>query len=81
MDNGVATDNVIDTEISHSRSSKVLGSVTFNNSHTTWNNSANKVPFSNKCLCAMLYINDMQLGTLMNNDTVNVEHTLVRDSS
>ena len=48
---------------------------------TTWNNSAYKIPFSNKCLCATLYINDTQLETLMNNDTINVEHILVKDSS
>jgi len=56
MDNEVATDNVIDTTISHNTGSKLLDNVTFNNSHTTWNNSANKVPFSNKCLCATSYI-------------------------
>jgi len=61
MDNKVATDNVIDTTISHNKGSKLLFNVIFNNSHTTWNNSANKVPFSNKCLCATSYINDMQL--------------------
>jgi len=81
MDNIVATDNVIDTTISHNMGSKLLDNVTFNNSHITWNNSANKVPFSNKCLCATSYINDTQLETLMNNDTINVEHTLVKDSS
>jgi len=43
MDNGVPTDNVIDTIISHNIGSKLLDNVTLNNSHTTWNNSANKV--------------------------------------
>ena len=43
MDNGVATDNVIDTTISHNKGSKLLDNVTLNNSHTIWNNSANKV--------------------------------------
>jgi len=56
--------------------SKFLDNVTFNHSHTTWNNSANKVPFSNKCLYTTSYINDMQLETLMRNNTVNVEHTI-----
>jgi len=81
MDNGVVTDNVIDTTISHNTGSKRLDYVTFNISHTTWNNSANKVPFSNKCLCGSSYINDTQLEALMSNDTINVEHTLVKDSS
>ena len=61
--------------------SKLLDNVTFNISHTTWNNSANKVPFSNKCPCVTSYINDMQLEALMRNDTLKVEHTLVKDSS
>jgi len=61
MDNKVATDNVIDSTISHNMGSKLLDNVIFNNSHTTWNNSANTVPFSNKCLCATWYINYMQL--------------------
>jgi hypothetical protein len=56
MDNGVATDNVIDTTISHNMGSKLLDNVTFNSIHTTWNNSANKVPLTNKCLCATSYI-------------------------
>jgi hypothetical protein len=43
MDNGVATDNAIDTTISHNMGSKLLDNVTLNNSHTTRNNSANKV--------------------------------------
>jgi hypothetical protein len=82
MDDRVVTDNdVIYTTISHNTGSKLLDNVTFNNSHTTWNNSVNKVPFSNKCLCATLYINDMQLDTLMSNDTIDVEHTLVKDPS
>jgi len=68
MDNGVVIDNVIDTTISHNTGSKRLGNVTFNNSHTTLNNSANKVPFSNKCPCATSYINDRQLEALMSND-------------
>jgi hypothetical protein len=42
MDNRVATDNIIDTTISHNTGSKLLDNVTLNNSHT-WNNSANKV--------------------------------------
>ena len=81
MDHGVVTDNVTDTAISHNTGSKFLNNVTFNKSHTTWNNSANKVPFPNICLYATSYINDMQLETLMSNDTINVEHILVRDSS
>jgi hypothetical protein len=43
MDNGVATDNIIDTTISQNKGSKLPDNVTFNNSHKTWNNSANKV--------------------------------------
>jgi hypothetical protein len=39
------------------------------------------VTYSNKCLCFTSYINDTQLETLMSNDTINVEHTLVKDSS
>ena len=80
LDNRVATDNVIDTTISHNMGSKLLDDVTFNNIHTTWNNSANKVPFSNKCLCATSYINDKQLEALMGNDKIKVVHTLVKDS-
>jgi hypothetical protein len=80
MYNGVVTDYVINTTISHNTGSKRLGNVTFSNSHTTWTNSANKVPFSNKCLCATSHINDTQLEALMSNDTINVEHTLVKDS-
>jgi hypothetical protein len=43
MDNGLVTYNVIDTT-----AVKLLDNVTLNSSHTTWNNSANRVPFSNK---------------------------------
>jgi len=81
MDNGVVTDNVIDTSVSHNMGSKFVDKITFTNSHTTWNNSTNKVPFSNKCLYATSYINDMQPESLKSNDTINVEHTLVKDSS
>jgi hypothetical protein len=42
-DNGVATDNVIDTTLTN-MGSKLLDNVTFNNCHTTWTTSANKVP-------------------------------------
>jgi len=36
MDNRVATDNVIDTAVTHNMgSSKLLDNVTFNNIHTT----------------------------------------------
>jgi hypothetical protein len=76
MDNGLVIDNVIDTT-----ASKLLDNVTLNNSHTTWNNSANRVPFSNKCLSATSNISETQLKTLTSNDTINVEHTLVKDSS
>jgi hypothetical protein len=55
MDNEVATDDVIDTTVSHNMGSKLLENVTFNNSHTTCNNSANKVPFSNKSVCYIVY--------------------------
>jgi hypothetical protein len=81
MDKGVVIDNVIDNTVSHNTGGKRLGNVTTLNSHTTRNNSSNKVPFSNKCLCATSYINDTQLEALMSNDTINVEHTLVKDSS
>jgi hypothetical protein len=81
MDNGVVTDNEIDTSISHNTGSKFPDKVTFTNSHITWNKTTNKVPFSNKCLYATAYINDMQPEALMSNDTINVEHILVRDSS
>jgi hypothetical protein len=81
MDNGVVTDNVTDTSISHNTGSKLLANVIFTNSHTTWNNSTNKVPFSNKCLYATSYISDMQPEALMSNDTINGEHTLVKVSS
>jgi hypothetical protein len=39
MDNGVVTDNVIDTSISINKSSKFLDNGTFTNSHVKWNNS------------------------------------------
>ena len=39
------------------------------------------VPFSNKPLCVTSYINVTQPETLMSNDTINVEHILVKDSS
>jgi hypothetical protein len=74
MDNGLVTDNVIDT-----MANKLLDNVTLNNSHTTWNNSANRVPFSNKYLCATLNISETQ--RLTSNDTINVEQTIVKDSS
>jgi len=45
MDNGVVTDKVIDTSISHNMGSKLLDNGTFTNNHTTWNNSTRKVPF------------------------------------
>jgi hypothetical protein len=35
MDNGVATDNVIDTTKGHNTGSKLPDNVTFNNSYTT----------------------------------------------
>jgi ribosomal protein L31E len=44
MDKRVVTDNVIDTSISHNKHLKLPDKVTFTNSHTTWNNSTNKVP-------------------------------------
>jgi len=59
LHNRVATDNVIDTTVSHNTGSKLLDNVTFNNSHTTWINSTSKVPFSNKCLCVTWYISDI----------------------
>jgi len=81
MDNGVVTDNVIDTSISHNMGSKLLDNGTFTNNHITWNNSTKKVPFSNKYLYATSYINDMQPQPPTSNDTIKVEHTLVKDSS
>jgi hypothetical protein len=81
VDNGLVTDNVIDTSISRNTGSKLPDKVTFTNSRTTWDNSTNKVPFSNKCLYATSYISDMQPEALMSNDTINVEHTSVTDSS
>jgi hypothetical protein len=42
MDNGVVTDNVIDTSSSHNTGSKLLDNGTFTNNHTTWNNSIKK---------------------------------------
>jgi hypothetical protein len=67
MDNGIVTDNLTDTSVGHNTGRKLLDNVTFTNSHTTWNNSTNNVPFSNKCLYATLYINDMQPEALMSN--------------
>jgi hypothetical protein len=67
MDNGVVTDNVTDTSIGHNTGSKLQDNVTFTNSHTTWNDSTNYAPFSNKCLYATSYINDMQPEALMSN--------------
>jgi len=67
MDNGVVTDNITDTSIGHNTGSKLLDNVTFTNSHTTWNKSTNSVTFSNKCLYATSYINDMQPEALMSN--------------
>jgi len=58
MDKRVATDNVICTTIRYNTGTKLLDNVTFNNSHVTLNRCANKVPFSNKCLCVTSYIND-----------------------
>jgi hypothetical protein len=45
MDKEVAADNVIDTTISQNTGSKFMDYVIFNNSHTTWNSSANSIPF------------------------------------
>jgi hypothetical protein len=70
-----------DTFISHNTGTKLIDNVTFTNSHTTWNNSTKKVPFSNKCLYPTSYISDMQPEALMSNETINVEHTLVKVSS
>jgi len=81
MDSGVATDNVIDTSISHNTGSKLLDNGTFTNNHTTWNNSIKQVPFSNKYQYITSYINDMQPEAPICNDTINVEHTLIKDSS
>jgi hypothetical protein len=75
MDNRVVIDNAIDTTISHNTGSKLPDNITFNNRHTTWSKSANKVPFSNKCLCATSYINDMQLEALMSNDNEQAQVT------
>jgi len=60
---------------------RLADNATFNNGHTTWSNSANKVPFSNKCLCATACIYDTQLEDPMSNDTITVEHTAVKDHS
>jgi hypothetical protein len=76
MDNRVVIDNVIDTTISRNTGNKLPDNITFNNSHTTWNKSANKVPFSNKCLCATSYINYMQTEALMSNDNEHEQVTL-----
>jgi len=59
MDNGVVTDNLIDTLISHNTGSKYLYNEIFTNNHSTWNNSTKKVPFSNKYRYATSCINDM----------------------
>jgi len=48
MDNGVVTNNVTDTSISHNKGSKLLDNGTFTNNHITWNYSTKIVPFSNK---------------------------------
>jgi hypothetical protein len=55
MDNGVATDNVIHTTVSHNIGSKLLDNVTLNSSHTTCNNSANKV-HSQTNVCVLHHI-------------------------
>jgi len=39
---------------------KVLDDVTLNIINASWNNNANKVPFSNKCLWATSNISDTQ---------------------
>ena len=69
MDNGLVTDNAIDTSISHNTDSKLLDNGTFTKNHTTWNNSTKKVLFSNKYRYATLYISDMQPEAPMSNDT------------
>jgi len=76
MDNGVVTDNVIDTSISNNKGSKLLDNGTFTNSHVKWNNSTKKLPFSNKCQYTTLYIEGP-----VSNDAINVEQTLAKNSS
>jgi hypothetical protein len=80
MDNRVVTDNVIGTSISHNTGSKLLYNGTFTNSHIKCNNSTKKLPFSNKCQYTTSYINDVQPEATVSNDTINVEHTSVKDS-
>jgi hypothetical protein len=81
MDNRVVTNNVIGTSISHNTGSKLLDNRTFTNSYIKWNNSTKKLPFSNKCQYTISYINNKQPEAPVSNDTINVEHTSVKDSS
>jgi hypothetical protein len=81
MDNRVATDNIIDTTISHNRGSKLLDNVTLNNSHTTWNNSANKV-HSQINVCVLINVEHILVkdsSQVPRNKSVNIFHQNIRD--
>jgi len=78
MDKGVVIDNVIDTTISHNTGSKRLDNVTLATQHGI----TVQIRYHSQInVCGTSYINDTQLEALMSNDTINVEHTLVKDSS
>ena len=62
----------------YNMATKLLDDLTLNISNTSWNNGANRVSVSNVCV---LHRISVTLKTLMSNDTINLEHTLVKDSS
>jgi hypothetical protein len=81
MDSGLVTNNVTDPTTSHITTSKTLNNVTLKNRHTTLNNSATRIPFSNNWQCATSNNIETQPKTLVSHDTTSVERTLVNDSS
>ena len=60
--------------------SQLLDNITFKDSHTIWNDNANKLRVPD-VLCVASYFNYTQRETLMSNDIINVEYTLVKNSN
>jgi len=81
MDNGVVPDNLIDTSISHNTDSKLLDNEILSNNHATWNNSTKK-DHSQINIGMLHHISIIcNLSLQWVNYTINVEQTLVKDSS
>ena len=76
MGNGVVTENVIDTSISHNTGGKLPDKVTFT---VTQHGITVQIRYHFQINVCMLHCISM-ISNLMINDTINVEHTLVKNS-